>query len=166
VQERISAARVNGMRRCSPLFFLLRQHSEGKHERAAAMKIAFFGSNLVSPYWNDGDAYCHRLLKALAGLGHDITFCEPDSIGRQLRSDVCGPPRARVVSDVWGGHRGVSENQREICLSRPTAKRLQNLSHTSRRTMPARSQLPPGPAFLFPTLTNVVPTSSTRLWRE
>jgi hypothetical protein len=75
------------------------------------MKIAFFGSNLVSPHWNGDAIYYRGLLKALAGLRHDITFCEPDSFGRQLRRDTSGPPRARVVSDVWGGHRAVSGTQ-------------------------------------------------------
>lgn len=70
------------------------------------MKIAFFGSSLVSSYWN-GDATHYRgLLKALAGLGHDITIYEPDAFGRQLRRDISDPPWAKVVvypstSDGW-----------------------------------------------------------------
>jgi spore maturation protein CgeB len=65
----------------------------------AAMKVAFFGSSLVSPSLN-GEAACYRgLLKALAGLGHDITFYEPDAFGRQLRRDICNPPWARLA--VW-----------------------------------------------------------------
>lgn len=70
------------------------------------MKISFFGSSLVSSYWND-EATCYRgLLKALAGLGHDITFYEPGAFGRQGRPDICGPPWARVTvypatSDGW-----------------------------------------------------------------
>ena len=61
------------------------------------MKIAFFGSSLVSSYRN-GEATCYRgLLKALAGLGHDIVFYEPDALGRQHRRDICDPPWAKVV---------------------------------------------------------------------
>jgi spore maturation protein CgeB len=61
------------------------------------MKIAFFGSSLISSHRN-GDAIPYRgLLKALAGLGHDITFYEPDAFGRQRRRDVCGPPWAKVA---------------------------------------------------------------------
>jgi spore maturation protein CgeB len=61
------------------------------------MKVAFFGSSLVSSYWNGEATYYRGLLKALAGLGHDITFYEPDALGRQLRRDISDPPWARVV---------------------------------------------------------------------
>jgi spore maturation protein CgeB len=61
------------------------------------MKIAFFGSSLVSTCRN-GEATPYRgLLKGLAGLGHDITFYEPDSFGRQRRRDVCGVPWAKAA---------------------------------------------------------------------
>jgi spore maturation protein CgeB len=65
----------------------LRQPSEGKHARAAAMKIAFFGSSLVSSYWNGDATYYRGLPKALAGLGHDVTIYERDAFDRQLRRD-------------------------------------------------------------------------------
>jgi spore maturation protein CgeB len=70
------------------------------------MKIAFFGSSLVSSYWNAEATYYRGLLKALAGLGHDITFYEPDALGRQRRRDIADPAWARVVvypatSDGW-----------------------------------------------------------------
>jgi spore maturation protein CgeB len=61
------------------------------------MKIAFFGSSLVSSCWNGAAPPCHGLLKALAGLGHDITFYEPDAFGRQRRRDACGLPWAKVA---------------------------------------------------------------------
>jgi spore maturation protein CgeB len=70
------------------------------------MKIAFFGPSLASSYWN-GEATCYRgLLKALAGLGHDITFYEPGAFGQQRRRDISEPPWAGVVvypatSDGW-----------------------------------------------------------------
>ena len=70
------------------------------------MKISFFGSSLVSSYWNGEATYYRGLLKALASLGHDITFYEPDAFGRQGRRDICDPPWARVAvypatSDGW-----------------------------------------------------------------
>jgi spore maturation protein CgeB len=38
------------------------------------MKIAFFGSSLVSSYWNGAATYYRGLLKALSALGQEITF--------------------------------------------------------------------------------------------
>lgn len=61
------------------------------------MKIAFFGSSLVSSYWNGAATYYRGLLKALASLGHDITFYEPDAYERQQHRDIADPPWARVV---------------------------------------------------------------------
>ena len=43
------------------------------------MKVAFFGSSLVSSYWNGAATYYRGLLKALAALGHAITFYAPDA---------------------------------------------------------------------------------------
>src|SRR5205823_6363341 len=61
------------------------------------MRIAFFGSSLVSSYWNGAATYYRGLLKALAGLGHDIAFYEPDAFGRQQHRDIPDPPWARVI---------------------------------------------------------------------
>jgi spore maturation protein CgeB len=61
------------------------------------MKIAFFGSSLVSSYWNGAATYYRGILKALAGLGHDITFYEPDAFDRQSHRDIDTPPWAHVV---------------------------------------------------------------------
>src|SRR5215467_11218828 len=76
------------------------------------MKIAFFGSSPVSSYWSGEAARNRGLLKALAGLGHNITFYEPDASGRQRRRNFSAPPWARVVaypatSDGW--QRALSE---------------------------------------------------------
>jgi len=43
------------------------------------MRIAFFGSSLVSAYWNGAATYYRGLLRALADRGHAITFYEPDA---------------------------------------------------------------------------------------
>jgi spore maturation protein CgeB len=61
------------------------------------MNIDFFGSSLVSCYWNGAATYYRGLLKALAGLGHTITFYEPDAFQRQQNRDIPDPPWARVV---------------------------------------------------------------------
>jgi spore maturation protein CgeB len=63
------------------------------------MRIAFFGSSLVSSYWNGAATYYRGLLAALARRGHEITFLEPDAFERQRRRDIADPEWARVV--VW-----------------------------------------------------------------
>lgn len=66
------------------------------------MNIAFFGSSLVSAYWNGAATYYRGLLKALNQLGHQITFYEPDAYDRQQHRDIDDPPWARVM--VYPGH--------------------------------------------------------------
>ncbi len=61
------------------------------------MKIAFFGSSILSSYWNGAATYYRGLLKALAGRGHDVTFYESDAYERQLHRDIEPPRWARVV---------------------------------------------------------------------
>jgi spore maturation protein CgeB len=60
--------------------------------------LTFFGSSLVSSYWNGAATYYRGLLRALAGLGHRITFCEPDAYDRQRHRDLPDDPAyARVI---------------------------------------------------------------------
>ncbi|WP_102961269.1 CgeB family protein [Mangrovicella endophytica] len=61
------------------------------------MKIAFYGSSLLSSYWNGAATYYRGLLRSLAAHGHDITFYEPDAYGRQQNRDIEPPDWARVV---------------------------------------------------------------------
>ncbi|MCU1336126.1 MAG: hypothetical protein JWO19_1707 [Bryobacterales bacterium] len=61
------------------------------------MEIAFFGSSLVSAYWNGAATYYRGIIRALHGRGHRITFYEPDAYERQQRRDMEDPPWARVV---------------------------------------------------------------------
>ncbi len=61
------------------------------------LDIAFFGSSLVSSYWNGAATYYRGLLRALAQRGHRITFYEPDAYGRQAHRDIDDPEWARVV---------------------------------------------------------------------
>jgi spore maturation protein CgeB len=63
------------------------------------MRIAFYGSSLVSSYWNGAATYYRGVLSELAKLGHRITFYEPDAYGRQEHRDIDPPPWAEVV--VW-----------------------------------------------------------------
>jgi spore maturation protein CgeB len=61
------------------------------------MKIAMYGSSLLSSYWNGAATYYRGILRALAPLGHDITFFEPDAFDRQSHRDIDPPPWCRVV---------------------------------------------------------------------
>src|SRR5436305_1591787 len=61
------------------------------------MKIAFFGSSLLSSYWNGAATYYRGIIAALARLGHEITFYEPDAFGRQQHRDIQPPAWAEVV---------------------------------------------------------------------
>ncbi len=61
------------------------------------MKIAFFGSSLVSAYWNGAATYYRGILSALHRRGHQITFYEPDAWERQAHRDIPDPPYARSV---------------------------------------------------------------------
>jgi len=60
------------------------------------MRFAFFGSSLVSAYWNGAATYYRGLLKALAERGHEILFCEPDAFGRQAHRDIDDPAWSQV----------------------------------------------------------------------
>jgi spore maturation protein CgeB len=61
------------------------------------MKLAFFGSSLVSAYWNGAATYYRGLIRALAERGHQITFFEPDAYERQAHRDIPDPEWARAV---------------------------------------------------------------------
>ena len=71
------------------------------------MNIAFFGSSLVSAYWNGAATYYRGILKALHGLGHSITFYEPDVYDRQKHRDIEDPSWAKVVVYSAEGFEGV-----------------------------------------------------------
>lgn len=59
--------------------------------------ISFFGSSLVSAYWNGAATYYRGIIRALAARGHDVTFYEPDAYERQAHRDIPDPEWARVV---------------------------------------------------------------------
>jgi len=76
-----------------------------------SLNIAFFGSSLVSAYWNGAATYYRGILRALTARGHRITFYEPDAYDRQKHRDIPDPPWCRVVvyngSDVSAAHDAV-----------------------------------------------------------
>jgi spore maturation protein CgeB len=59
--------------------------------------ITFFGSSLVSAYWNGAATYYRGIIRALHARGYDVTFYEPDAYQRQAHRDIADPPWARVV---------------------------------------------------------------------
>ncbi|WP_085810771.1 glycosyltransferase [Sphingomonas sp. TZW2008] len=61
------------------------------------MKIAFYGSSLVSSYWNGAATYYRGILGDLARRGWDITFYEPDAFDRQQHRDIDAPDWCRSV---------------------------------------------------------------------
>lgn len=71
------------------------------------LKIAFFGSSLVSAYWNGAATYYRGLIRALHERGHSITFFEPDAYERQQHRDIEDPDWATVVVYPGEGTEGV-----------------------------------------------------------
>jgi len=61
------------------------------------VRIAFYGSSLLSSYWNGAATYYRGMLAALARHGHTITFYEPDAFDRQQHRDIEPPPYASVT---------------------------------------------------------------------
>ncbi len=72
------------------------------------MRLAVYGSSLVSAYWNGAATYYRGLFGGLAALGHEIVFYEPDAFGRQQHRDIAPPEWAEVR--VWPAtERGLAE---------------------------------------------------------
>jgi spore maturation protein CgeB len=72
------------------------------------LDIAFFGSSLVSAYWNGAATYYRGILRHLHQRGHRATFYEPDAFERQKHRDIDDPAFCDVVvysatdeRDVW-----------------------------------------------------------------
>src|SRR5690606_17079123 len=59
--------------------------------------IAFFGSSLVSAYWNGAATYYRGMIKNLHARGHKVVFYEPDAFDRQKHRDMDSVPYARSV---------------------------------------------------------------------
>lgn len=58
----------------------------------ATLRIAFFGSSLVSAYWNGAATYYRGIIRALFHRGHRVTFYEPDAFDRQKHRDLVDDP--------------------------------------------------------------------------
>lgn len=61
------------------------------------LEIAFFGSSIVSAYWNGAATYYRGIVKALDKMGHKVTFYEPDIYERQKHRDIDDPDWCKVV---------------------------------------------------------------------
>ena len=61
------------------------------------MKIAFYGSSLLSSYWNGAATYYRGMLRDLAGRGYLISFYEADAFDRQRHRDIEPPDWARSI---------------------------------------------------------------------
>jgi spore maturation protein CgeB len=68
----------------------------------SSLNIAFFGSSLVSAYWNGAATYYRGIIRNLHLLGHSVTFYEPDAFERQQHRDMDEPEWCRV--HVYGAN--------------------------------------------------------------
>lgn len=59
--------------------------------------VAFFGSSLVSAFWNGAATYYRGIIRAMHEKGFHITFYEPDAFERQQHRDIPDPEWAEVA---------------------------------------------------------------------
>ena len=71
------------------------------------MNIAFFGSSLVSAYWNGAATYYRGVIRAMHERGHEVTFYEPDAYERQQHRDMADPDWCHVMVYLGEGEGGV-----------------------------------------------------------
>src|SRR3954454_5310112 len=78
----------------------------------SGLNVAFFGSSLVSAYWNGAATYYRGIIRALAGRGHRVTFYAPDAYDSQAHRDIPDTEWARVVgysgTDAADARRGLA----------------------------------------------------------
>jgi spore maturation protein CgeB len=74
-------------------------------------QITFFGSSLVSAYWNGAATYYRGIIRELHARGYEVTFFEPDAYERQAHRDIPNPEWAdvRVYQADEAGLRGALE---------------------------------------------------------
>lgn len=78
-------------------------------------RIAFFGSSVVSAYWNGAATYYRGLIRALHERGARVTFYEPDAFERQKHRDIEDPEWAEVrvyPADLGGVSRMLEDARR------------------------------------------------------
>jgi spore maturation protein CgeB len=76
------------------------------------LKIAFFGSSILSAYWNGAATYYRGLIRALNERGHSITFFEPDAYDRQKYKDLENTSYVKIVvypSTEMGVHASLNQ---------------------------------------------------------
>ncbi len=61
------------------------------------MRVAFFGSSLVSAYWNGAATYYRGIIREMALRGHHVTFYEPNAWDRQKHRDLADPEWAQIL---------------------------------------------------------------------
>jgi spore maturation protein CgeB len=61
------------------------------------LDIAFFGSSLVSSWWNGAATYYRGIVHGLAELGHRVRFYEPIAYDRHDHRDIADPDWAEVI---------------------------------------------------------------------
>src|SRR5438067_9762473 len=83
------------------------RRSAGRSAMGGGLSVAFFGSSLVSAYWNGAATYYRGIIRALAARGHRVTFYESDAFDRQKHRDVPDPDWAAVVVYSAAGTDGV-----------------------------------------------------------
>lgn len=106
------------------------------------MMIAFYGSSLLSSYWNGAATYYRGLLRDLAKRGHDITFYEPDAFDRQRHRDIEPPEWARVVvypATEADARRAVAEAAGADVVVKAAARRSSPPTKPSARACAGRS---------------------------
>lgn len=80
--------------------------------------ISFFGSSLVSAYWNGAATYFRGMIKELHERGHEVVFYEPDAFDRQKHRDMDTVPYAKsVVYPVDDDNAALSKHLEEASLS-------------------------------------------------
>jgi spore maturation protein CgeB len=87
--------------------------------KRTGLTISFFGSSLVSSYWNGAATYYRGVIRALHARGHRVTFFEPDAYDRQKNRDMDDPPWAKVrvyPADESGVARALDEGRRADIL--------------------------------------------------
>lgn len=61
------------------------------------LEIAFFGSSILSAWWNGACTYYRGIVRGLHQRGHHVTFYEPIAYDRQEHRDITDPDYCDVV---------------------------------------------------------------------